>query len=247
MLPTDLDRSPLILTSRTACLLTVGVVLPLLAACGNDEAAGTSSGTSVAVTASEDACELDRTDLEAGQMTFTVTNDGSSVTEVYVYGEQDGAYTRVISEVENIGPGTSRDMEVDLAGGTYEVACKPGQTGDGIRTQITVSGGDATAPEESQGESGYDREIELATDGTTITGLDGDAEVGERIEFKLTNNADDPRILEIKDPTGAVAAEVEVAVRETGETIVELDQAGVWQVIVEGDGVDDLVSELTVA
>jgi len=169
------------------------------------------------------------------------------VTEVYVYGEQDGAYTRVISEVENIGPGTSRDMEVDLAGGTYEVACKPGQTGDGIRTQITVSGGDATAPEESQSESGYDREIELATDGTTITGLDGDAEVGERIEFKLTNNADDPRILEIKYPTGAVAAEVEVAVRETGETIVELDQAGVWQVIVEGDGVDNLVSELTVA
>ncbi|MGI8722012.1 MAG: cupredoxin domain-containing protein [Geodermatophilaceae bacterium] len=218
----------------------------MLAACGDAERARTSSGTTVAVTAGDDACELDRTEFEAGQTTFTVTNDGSSVTEVYVYGEQDGSYTRVISEVENIGPGTTRDMGVDLASGRYEVACKPGQTGDGIRTQITVSGGDATASEESQSESGYDREIELATDGTAISGLEGGAEAGERIEFKLTNNADGPRILEIKDPTGAVAAEVEVAVGETGETIVELDQAGAWQVIVEGDGVDDLVSELTV-
>ena len=31
-------------------------------------------------------------------------------------------------------------MDVDLAAGTYEVACKPGQTGDGIRQKITVTG-----------------------------------------------------------------------------------------------------------
>ncbi len=34
---------------------------------------------------------------------------------------------------------------------------------------------------------------------------------------------------------------------ETGETIVELDQAGTWQVIVEGEGLGDLVSELQVS
>ncbi len=49
-------------------------------------------------------------------MTFEVTNKGSKVTEVYVYGEQGGEFTKVISEVENIGPGTSRDMSVDLGG-----------------------------------------------------------------------------------------------------------------------------------
>lgn len=202
--------------------------------------------STVAVTAGDDECTVDPTDLAAGQTTFEVTNAGSSVTEVYVYAEENGEYTKIVSEVENIGPGTSRDMEVDLTSGTYEVACKPGQTGDGIRTQITVSG-DEAASSGTQSGSGYDREIELATDGTTITGLDGGAEVGERIEFKLTNNADDIRILEIKDPTGAVAAEVEVAVGATGETIVELSQAGTWQIIVEGSGVDDLVAELTVA
>lgn len=222
------------------------------AACGGGtttDAAGSgaSDGSTVAVTATDDSCELERTDLQAGLTTFVVGNEGSSVTEVYVYGEDGGEYTRVVSEVENIGPGTSRDMDVDLASGTYEVACKPGQTGEGIRTEITVTGEGQTADESGEDETGYDREIELATDGTAISGLDGGAETGERIEFKLTNNTDGPRILEIKDPTGAVAAEVDVGPGETGETIVELDQAGTWQVIVEGDQVDDLVSELEVS
>ncbi|MEJ7773062.1 MAG: cupredoxin domain-containing protein [Geodermatophilaceae bacterium] len=221
----------------------------VLAACGGDDnggGSGESGGSTVAIRATDDSCELETSEVPAGQTTFTVTNDGDSVTEVYVYGEEGGEYTRVISEVENIGPGTSRDMQVDLASGTYEVACKPGQTGDGIRTEITVSGDDEAAGG-GDGESGYDREIELATDGSEITGLEGGAETGERIEFKLTNNVDGPRILEIKDPTGAVAAEVEVAVGETGETIVELSAAGTWLIIVEGSGVDDLVAELTVA
>ncbi|MGI8651541.1 MAG: cupredoxin domain-containing protein [Geodermatophilaceae bacterium] len=222
------------------------------AACGGGtttDAAGSgaSDGSTVAVTATDDSCELERTDLQAGLTTFVVGNEGSSVTEVYVYGEDGGEYTRVVSEVENIGPGTSRDMEVDLASGTYEVACKPGQTGEGIRTEITVTGEGQTADESGEDETGYDREIELATDGTAISGLEGGAETGERIEFKLTNNTDGPRILEIKDPTGVVAAEVDVGPGETGETIVELDQAGTWQVIVEGDQVDDLVSELEVS
>ena len=122
-------------------------------------------------------------------VTLAVTNKGSSTTEVYVYGEDDGEYTRVIGEVENIGPGTSRDLEVDLAGGSYEVACKPGQSGHGIRTPITVSGEGASSSAKS---GGYDREIELSTDGATITGLDGGATSGERIEFTLTNGADGP-------------------------------------------------------
>ena len=62
------------------------------------------------------ACEVSETELEAGDMTFAVTNNGDKVTEVYVYAEDDGAYTKVVSEVENIGPGTSRDMDVDLGG-----------------------------------------------------------------------------------------------------------------------------------
>lgn len=132
-----------ILTRRRTVLLALTALSPWLAACGGDAGSGSSSDSAssetVAVMAGDDECTADATDIPAGPTTFEVTNTGSSVTEVYVYGEENGEYTRVVSEVENIGPGTSRDMEVDLASGTYEIACKPGQTGDGIRTQITVT------------------------------------------------------------------------------------------------------------
>jgi iron uptake system component EfeO len=233
-----------VLSRPYATVLFLGALAPLLASCsGEDSGSGSSSGATVAVAAGENSCEVERTELEAGAVTFAVTNKGSSTTEVYVYGEKDGEYTRVIGEVENIGPGTSRDLDVELAGGSYEVACKPGQSGDGIRTSITVSGEGAEADEES----GYDREIELSTDGSTITGLDGGATNGERIEFKLTNGADGPRVLELKRPDGGVAGEVDVAAGATGEIVVELDAPGTWQVIVEGDGLQDLVAELPVA
>jgi iron uptake system component EfeO len=229
-----------------AAVFVVGALSSLLAACGGGESGDGSSGTTVAVASGNDTCEVERTDLTAGPITFAVTNEGSSTTEMYVYGEAAGKYTRVVSEVENIGPGITRDLEVDLPEGTYEIACKPGQTGDGIRTGITVTGTGGSADAGSADE-GYDREIELSTDGTALTGLDGGAAAGERIEFKLANDADGPRTLAIKDPAGAVVAEVEIDPGSEGATIVELGTAGDWQVVVEGNGVDDLVEQLPVA
>jgi uncharacterized cupredoxin-like copper-binding protein len=232
-----------VLSRPSLAVLFLGALTPLLTSCGGaDAGAGSRSGATVAVAAGDDSCDVERTELEAGAVTFAVTNKGSSTTEVYVYGDKGGTFTRVVGEVENIGPGTSRDLDVDLAAGSYEVACKPGQSGDGIRTPVTVSGkgGDAAA------EDGYDREIELSTDGTTITGLDGGATSGERIEFTLSNGADGPRVLELKDPDGGVAGEVQIAAGATGEVVVDLDVPGTWEVIVEGDGLDDLVAQLPV-
>jgi iron uptake system component EfeO len=199
------------------------------------------------VQATDNRCRLDRTALDAGYNTFAITNSGSKVTEVYVYGREGDAFTKVVGEVENIGPGTSRNMTVSLGSGTYEVACKPGMTGDGIRTRITVSGtaGGAAA---TTSEAGHDREIELATDGKSITGLSGGATKGERVELKLTNNASGERTLEVKDPTGKVAGEREdIEPGESGELVVELDVTGDWQVIVEGKGVADVTTTLTVS
>jgi iron uptake system component EfeO len=230
--------------SRSYAALFLGALSPLVVSCGGGDGGSDSpAGATVAVAAGEDTCDVERTELEAGAITFAVTNEGSSTTEVYVYGEDGGAYTKVVAEVENIGPGTSRDLETDLAAGSYEIACKPGQTGDGIRTPITVSG-ESTG---EAGESGYDREIELSTDGATVTGLDGGAETGERIEFTLTNGADGARTLELKKPDGSVAGEVEVEPAATGEVVIDLDVPGTWQVVVEGDGVDDLVTDLPVS
>jgi uncharacterized cupredoxin-like copper-binding protein len=217
------SHRPALAVPALLCLLAA----PVLAACGDSP----DDSPSVAVEASDDACTVGATALEAGPVTFEVTNKGSKVTEVYVYGEQGGEFTKVISEVENVGPGTSRDMSVDLGGGTYEIACKPGQTGDGIRQKITVSG----AAAEEDGEAKYDREIEMTVAAAGLTGLDGaDAKAGETIEFKLQNDTDGSRELEIVDPAGKVVAEVEVDKGAEGEVIVELAEAGSWTVKVEG-------------
>lgn len=110
------------------------LAVPALSACG-----GSGSGVAVKVAAKDNACEVAKTALTAGSYTFKVSNEGSQVTEVYVYGKQGGRFSKIVGEAENIGPGTSRDLTVKLGGGTYEVACKPGQKGDGIRQKITVS------------------------------------------------------------------------------------------------------------
>lgn len=231
---------------RRTALLPLLALPPLLAACASTTTTTDSASRPVvAVSAGDSSCDLARTDLTAGPATFAVTNKGSAQTEVYVYGEQDGAYKKIIGEVENIGPGTTRNLDVTLAAGSYEVACKPGQKGDGIRTRVTVSGGGSAAGS-TAAEEAYDREVELVTDGSDLTGLDGGARAGEKIEFKLTNHAADARTLELKKPSGAVAAEVEVRPGATGETVVELGDVGSWQVVVEGGNRPDVVKTLLV-
>lgn len=94
-----------------------------------------STGTTVTVESTADACTVSATQVPAGSVTFRVTNGDSAVTEFYVYAS-DG--TTVVAEVEDIGPGVSRSLVADLASGTYLTACKPGASGDGIRAAFTV-------------------------------------------------------------------------------------------------------------
>jgi iron uptake system component EfeO len=126
-----------LLPDRRLVLATAGLLSVLAtAACGWSTGASTGTAGKVAVTASDDACELTTTDLPAGTHTFTVTNQGSTITEFYVYATGD----KVVAEVENIAPGVSRDVLAELPAGRYEAACKPGMTGDGLRTTLTVTG-----------------------------------------------------------------------------------------------------------
>ncbi|MFN0026407.1 MAG: cupredoxin domain-containing protein [Acidimicrobiales bacterium] len=132
----------------TAWVMPLGVALALvsLASCGSDDSDEAASGgggasTSIDVSSGAKECTLSAVEAPAGKVTFSIKNDGSETTEFYVY---DAAGTKVITEVENIGPGLSRELSVDLAAGTYTTACKPGMKGDGIRAPFTVTSG-ATA------------------------------------------------------------------------------------------------------
>jgi iron uptake system component EfeO len=91
----------------------------------------------ITVNAADSACELSGTEASTGPATFVITNNGTKVTEFYVYAEGE----RVMGEVENISPGLQRKLIVQLGEpGTYQTACKPGMVGDGIRSEFKVTG-----------------------------------------------------------------------------------------------------------
>jgi iron uptake system component EfeO len=121
-------------SSLPACVALGAVTLTGLAACGGGKAGA--KGEQIAVTATDTACTVERVEFAAGTRTFAVTNKGTKVTEFYVYAADGG----IKGEVENISPGVTRNVTVDLTPGRYEGACKPGQKGDGIRQKLTVTG-----------------------------------------------------------------------------------------------------------
>ncbi|MER5703763.1 iron uptake system protein EfeO [Micromonospora sp. NPDC002296] len=151
-------------TTRFLALAATGVLATTgVAACGGAEKDGAAGdGGPITVKATDTACEVGRTDLPAGQTSFKVTNSGAKVTEFYVYAAGD----RVMGEVENIAPGLSRELRVELPAGTYETACKPGMIGKGIRGALKVSGTAATvAPDAALAEAtaSYQRYVNSQT------------------------------------------------------------------------------------
>ncbi|MDX6433786.1 MAG: iron uptake system component EfeO [Streptosporangiaceae bacterium] len=112
--------------------------LSTLAACGGSDAKrdpGVGVGA-VSVTSTDGSCEISKKDLPAGKTVFKIANKGQKVTEVYVYAPGD----KIVTERENIGPGTGVELTAELVAGKYQVACKPGMEGGGIRQDITVTG-----------------------------------------------------------------------------------------------------------
>jgi iron uptake system component EfeO len=96
------------------------------------------NGSSIAVTSTDDACQVAVNQATSGTVAFDVTNRGSKVTEFYLMAE-DGL--RIIGEVENIAPGASRTLTTTVQPGIYQTLCKPGMVGLGVgRTPFTVTG-----------------------------------------------------------------------------------------------------------
>ncbi|TFD90359.1 iron uptake system protein EfeO [Cryobacterium serini] len=127
---------------RSARLLGVGVLgVSLLSGCvANDPAA---LHTALTVDSSATECAISANEAPAGSIRFSITNSGDQVTEFYLLAD-DGL--RIVGEAENIGPGLSRDLVVQLDAGNYFTACKPGMTGDGVgKAEFTATKTDAAA------------------------------------------------------------------------------------------------------
>ena len=123
-------------------LFLVALALALMPACGGDEAAGEEGaepgggGTVVDVVLSDFAIEPSSLALDPGTYTFHVVNEGATSHALEVEGPTGEV------ETEELGPGESADLTVDLEDGEYEIYCPVGDHRDrGMERTIAVGGG----------------------------------------------------------------------------------------------------------
>lgn len=107
-----------------------------LTGCVANSASETTDNT-ITVDSSANDCVLSANEAPSGNLVFSVTNSGDQVTEFYLLGD-DGL--RIVGEVENIGPGITRELVVLAKPGEYFTVCKPGLSGEGVgKAAFTVT------------------------------------------------------------------------------------------------------------
>ena len=129
-------RTPFVLATAALALAGLTACSATESGSGGTTGAAAAGDGKIAVAATDTECGVAKSELAAGTSTFSITNKGTKVTEFYVYAAGD----RIMGEVENIVPGLTRDLVIELPAGMYETACKPGMTGKGIRAALKVSG-----------------------------------------------------------------------------------------------------------
>ncbi|NEC86677.1 iron uptake system protein EfeO [Streptomyces sp. SID12501] len=123
---------------RLSVVTAAATAAALVAVTGCTEKGSSGSGDRViSVTATDDKCEISKKEFPAGHIELAIENKGSKVTEVYVLFPDD----RIVTERENIGPGTKQKVTAEVKAGDYTIACKPGMKGDGIRQAVKATGG----------------------------------------------------------------------------------------------------------
>ncbi|NEA47539.1 iron uptake system protein EfeO [Streptomyces sp. SID10815] len=98
-------------------------------------------GDAIQVTAADSTCDTSAKTVPAGQVTLKIENKGAKATEVEIVFPDD----RIVSEKENIGPGTKYTLTAEIKAGDYEIACRPGMKGHGVRQKLTVTGANTAA------------------------------------------------------------------------------------------------------
>ena len=199
------------------------------------------SDNTVAVTGTNDACTPAVTSLNAGKVTFEFTNKADKVNELYVL----RADNSVVGEVENVTTGTKRSLTADLSAGEYFLACKPGQEGDGIRTEIEVTGGGGAAAPVA------DRTIAVGAANYSFTLPEGATIAkGETIAFTMKNDGTLEHEMEVFLPDGDALGEIgPTKAGESGAVTLTFDEAGTYRLVcgIEGHEALGMVSSIEVA
>ncbi|MFI6726760.1 iron uptake system protein EfeO [Streptomyces sp. R-74717] len=149
---------------RSSVVTAAATVVALTAVTGCAQKSDGKGDGAVQVVAKDDSCEVSKKKLPAGHVELAVQNKGSKVTEVYVLFPDD----RIVAERENIGPGTKATITAEIKAGSYEIACKPGMKGNGIRQKIEVTGANAAkrSPEMDKAVADYRTYVQAQADET---------------------------------------------------------------------------------
>ncbi|MEU8981626.1 iron uptake system protein EfeO [Streptomyces sp. NPDC048309] len=126
---------------RLSVVTAAATAAALTAVTGCTEKSDAKGGDAIQVTAADSTCDTSAKTVPAGQVTLKIENKGSKATEVEIVFPDD----RIVSEKENIGPGTKYTLTAEVKAGSYEIACRPGMKGHGVRQKLTVTGGKAAA------------------------------------------------------------------------------------------------------
>ncbi|MFE1290710.1 iron uptake system protein EfeO [Streptomyces sp. NPDC058751] len=122
---------------RLSVVTAAATAAALAAVTGCTEKSDAKNGDAIQVTATDTTCKVSKKEFPAGRVQLDIENKGSKVTEVYLLFPDD----RIVSERENIGPGTKQRVVAEVKAGAYTIACKPGMKGKGIREEVKATGG----------------------------------------------------------------------------------------------------------
>lgn len=128
---------------RLGVLLGAVLTSAVLAGCssGPDTAAGAAGeGGEITVSMTEFAFTPGPVATGSGPVTFHVTNDGAAPHQLAVSRMGEAHETHLV-DTGDVAPGDERSVTVELAPGTYEIACHvPGHFESGMVTTLTVVG-----------------------------------------------------------------------------------------------------------
>lgn len=118
---------------RLAALLAAPALL-LTGCVDNDSNSGSGDGTneatgSIAVEITDDTCAVSSNEVPSGNVTFEITQSGTIRNEFEILADDQ---LRIISERENLTPGTTTELVVAMQPGTYYTACKLNMMGEPV-------------------------------------------------------------------------------------------------------------------
>ncbi len=140
-----------------ACMAVAGVIALVATACGGGSGSGSNT---VGATLKDFSIALDSSSGNAGEITFSVKNDGPSVHEFVVFKtdlapenlpltkdendidivDEEGEGVEAVDEIEDIAVGSTQELKVTLQAGNYVVICNlPAHYQQGMHTAFSVS------------------------------------------------------------------------------------------------------------